>query len=86
MSNDKKKLNIKTGTIKRKSGTNTYSVSIKGIRLHPIYKKAISLETVVLAHSEAELEEGQKVNLIKTRPMSKRKNHLILTEKKVAKK
>lgn len=80
MSEQKKKLNYKIGVVKSKSGIKTYAVSIQGIRLHSVYKKAVTLETVVLAHSEQELELGQSVKLIKTRPLSKRKNWLILVE------
>ena len=82
MSEVKRKINYKTGVVKSKSGINTYAISIQGIRLHPVYKKAITLETVVLAHSNSDLELGQSVKLIKTRPMSKRKNWLVLTENK----
>ena len=52
----------------------TVVVTIQRLELHPKYKKYIRKRTKLYAHDErAECREGDRVQLIETRPMSRLK-------------
>lgn len=52
----------------------TVVVTVQRLELHPKYKKYIRKRTKLYAHDErAECQEGDRVELIETRPMSRMK-------------
>ena len=52
----------------------TISVEVRETVLHPLYKKYIRRRSRFLAHDEAnEYKAGEKVRIVETRPLSKRK-------------
>ncbi len=52
----------------------TVVVTVQRLELHPKYKKYIRKRTKLYAHDEkAECQEGDRVLLVETRPMSKLK-------------
>ena len=52
----------------------TIVVTVQRLELHPKYKKYIRKRTKLYAHDErAECREGDRVQLIETRPMSRLK-------------
>lgn len=53
----------------------TITVSVNILKKHPLYNKQIKKTTKILAHDEkSEANIGDKVQIIETRPLSKRKN------------
>lgn len=53
----------------------TITVSVNILKKHPLYNKQIKKNTKILAHDEkSEANIGDKVQIIETRPLSKRKN------------
>lgn len=52
----------------------TVVVAVQRLQLHPKYKKYIRKRTKLYAHDErAECREGDRVQLVETRPMSRLK-------------
>lgn len=65
----------------------TVTVSIERTVRHPVYKKYIKKSSKVLAHDEKEIcHVGDFVEIKEVRPMSKRKNWLVVKIVKEAKK
>jgi small subunit ribosomal protein S17 len=52
----------------------TIVVAIERRKMHPIYKKVVSLTKTVMAHDESnEIPVGAVVRVVESRPLSKRK-------------
>jgi len=57
----------------------TIKVLVERRRQHPLYKKYVRQRTVYFAHDEAEVaKEGDWVEIVQTRPLSKRKRWRLL--------
>ncbi|MEO0079851.1 MAG: 30S ribosomal protein S17 [candidate division WOR-3 bacterium] len=62
------------GTVKSAKMQKTVVVTVQRLEMHPKYKKFIRKRTKVYAHDErAECQEGDRVLLMETRPISKLK-------------
>lgn len=65
---------VLAGTVTSRSGDKTIKVTYFYKIPHPLYKKEIRRKTVVHAHDEKnECGLGDKVEIMETRPLSKRK-------------
>lgn len=63
-----------TGIVSSNKGDKTIVVTIHTRKTHPIYKKQYQSSTKLMAHDEAnEAQEGDKVVISETRPVSARK-------------
>jgi small subunit ribosomal protein S17 len=63
-----------TGVVKSDKADKTIVIAVTTRKTHPIYKKQYSETTTFMAHDEKnEAKEGDKVVIIETRPISKRK-------------
>jgi small subunit ribosomal protein S17 len=68
------------GTVVSDKADKTIVLSVTVRKTHPIYKKQYSRSTKYIAHDENnEAQVGDKVEVVETRPISKRK-HLKLTK------
>jgi small subunit ribosomal protein S17 len=68
-----------TGVVKSAKMQKTVVVIIERLELHPKYKKYIRKLTKLYAHDErAECQEGDRVLLAETRPMSRLKRWRVL--------
>lgn len=71
------------GTITSAKTPQTVAVEIVFFAKHPKYKKVLKKTTNILVHNEIDgLKEGDKVELVKTRPYSKLKHFKVV--KKIA--
>ncbi len=62
------------GTVSSSKGDKTIVVTVHERKMHPVYRKQYSLTKKFMAHDEKnEAEVGDKVQIIETRPISKRK-------------
>lgn len=52
----------------------TVKVEINLLKIHPLYQSRFISHRTLLAHSEKEIKKGQKVAIISTRPISRRKS------------
>ena len=69
------------GVVVSAKAAKTVSVAIEYTYKHPKYKKILRRTTKILAHNEiAEVKEGDKVEIVKSKPISKNK-HFIVTKK-----
>lgn len=63
------------GIVIKKSGDKTFSVKIEEIKKHLQYHKYVKASKKYLAHYEGDdLNPGDHVEIMETRPMSKRKS------------
>lgn len=64
----------KIGTVTSNSMEKSIAVNVEGKEKHPIYGKFIKRSTKFIAHDEKnECQVGDKVRIMETRPLSKRK-------------
>jgi len=69
------------GTVVSDKTDKTVTVLVERNLLHPVYKKFIKRTKRYLAHDEANAcKVGDRVSIIETRPISKRKTWLVLSE------
>lgn len=74
-----KKRKTLTGVVTSKSGDKTVKVTCFYKIPHPVYKKEINCKTVMLVHDEKNICcVGDKVEVMHTRPQSKRKCWIIV--------
>jgi ribosomal protein S17 len=71
------------GIVTRKSGINTYRVTINERWAHPIYKKIVTSQKSFLAHSEENHEIGEEVYIVPVTKISKRKYYRIIEQTKI---
>jgi small subunit ribosomal protein S17 len=63
-----------TGTVTSDKGDKTIVIATTTRKTHPIYKKQYTVTTKFMAHDENnEAHVGDKVVIVETRPLSKRK-------------
>ncbi len=63
-----------SGVVISDKADKTIVISVHTRKTHPIYKKQYSVTTKFIAHDENnEAKEGDKVTVVETRPLSKRK-------------
>lgn len=71
-----------SGTVVRKSGIKTVSVEILRVITHPVYGKRMKQTSRYLAHDESDaVAVGEKVSIQESRPLSRRKRWVVITEK-----
>ena len=69
----------KVGTVVSKSGSKTVSVQIDNLVRHETYGKYIRRRTKLAVHDEQEQAKvGDTVEIVPTRPLSKRKAHRLV--------
>ncbi|HEY9347551.1 MAG TPA: 30S ribosomal protein S17 [Inquilinus sp.] len=69
------------GTVVSDKTEKTVTVLVERNLMHPVYKKFIKRTKRYLAHDEANAcKVGDRVSIIETRPISKRKTWLVLSE------
>ncbi len=71
------------GQVISSKGNKTATVMVKTQYQHPLYKKTVKRVKKYLVHDEIGVKEGQKVYIVESRPISKRKHFKI---KKIVKK
>ena len=63
-----------TGVVTSDKADKTIVISVHTRKTHPIYKKQYSVSTKFIAHDEKnEAKQGDKVVIVETRPISRRK-------------
>ena len=60
----------------------TVKVRVDTLQAHPVYKKVINKKKVFFAHTEEDLEIGQKVTIRESKPYSKKVRWLVINNKK----
>ena len=69
------------GTVVSDKTDKTVTVLVERNLMHPVYKKFIKRTKRYLAHDEANAcKVGDRVSIIETRPISKRKTWLVMSE------
>lgn len=64
------------GTVSSKKTDKTIVVTVQTRKTHPLYRKQYTVSSKFMAHDENnEAQEGDKVEIVETRPMSARKHH-----------
>lgn len=58
----------------------TVKVKITHLYRHPIYRKAVKRSKKLLVHSDMELMSGDKVRIVETRPISRRKHFKVISK------
>ncbi len=79
--------NIKTGKKRELEGVvvsnkmnNTVKVRVDSTQSHPVYKKVIDRKKVFFAHTEEELNIGDKVVIRENKPFSKNVKWIVLSK------
>lgn len=67
------------GTVLSKKMNKTIVVQVERTVVHPIYKKRQTTYTKYLVHENQDVEVGQKVEILETKPISKKKRFIIFT-------
>ena len=65
------------GTVKKVAMTNSATVIVDRIVVHPKYKKRSKKSTSYIVHNELKVKPGDKVELEETRPISRHKHFKI---------
>lgn len=66
------------GTVSSAKGDKTIVVTVHTRKTHPIYRKQYTVSKKFMAHDEKnEAEAGDKVAIVETRPISKRKHFML---------
>lgn len=66
------------GTVSSAKGDKTIVVTVHSRKTHPIYRKQYTVSKKFMAHDEKnEAEAGDKVAIVETRPISKRKHFML---------
>lgn len=64
------------GTVSSSKGDKTIVVTVQTRKTHPLYRKQYTFSKKFVAHDPAnEAEVGDKVAIVETRPISRRKHH-----------
>jgi small subunit ribosomal protein S17 len=56
----------------------TVKVTVGTLQAHPVYKKVLKKEKVFFAHTEEDLEVGDKVTIRESKPFSKKVRWLVI--------
>jgi small subunit ribosomal protein S17 len=57
---------------------NTVLVEVERFAVHPLYKKRIKRKKRYIVHDDVGVKEGDKVSILSTKPISKRKRFTVL--------
>jgi len=68
----KTKKRIVEGVVISKKMQNTVKVLVATKKTHPVYKKVINAKSVFFAHTDRELQDGEKVTIVESKPISKK--------------
>lgn len=64
------------GTVSSSKGDKTIVVTVHERKTHPLYKKQYTVSKKFMAHDDKnEAQVGDKVAIVETRPVSRRKHH-----------
>jgi len=64
------------GTVSSSKVDKTIVVTVRERKTHPLYRKQYTVSKKFMAHDENnEAQLGDKVSIVETRPISKRKSH-----------
>lgn len=75
MANSRRRL---VGTVVSNKMEKTVTVAIERRTLHPVYKKVVKSTKKVMAHDESnEIAEGATVQIVESRPLSRRKRWVV---------
>ncbi len=74
---DTSHVQIMKGRVVAAKSEKTVTVLIERARMHPMYKKAFAQTSKYLVHTEEPLKEGDLVEIVKVRPISKRKHWIV---------
>ncbi len=69
------------GVVTGNSMQKTVKVQVDTLESHPIYKKPIKRKKVFFAHTEKELNIGDKVTIRESKPISKKVRWIVIDEK-----
>lgn len=72
---------ILRGTALRDSINHTVPVMVANIKTHPIYQKRYWSERIYLVHCDEPIKKGQLVEILQTRPLSKKKSWKVVKTK-----
>ncbi|HSX05169.1 MAG TPA: 30S ribosomal protein S17 [Candidatus Saccharimonadales bacterium] len=65
-----------TGVVSSSSADKTIVVTVRERKTHPLYRKQYTVSKKFMAHDENnDAQVGDKVEIVETRPLSKRKSH-----------
>ncbi|HBB64788.1 30S ribosomal protein S17 [candidate division WS6 bacterium RIFOXYD1_FULL_33_8] len=78
--NKGKKRELK-GTVVSNSMVNTVRVRVNSTQAHPVYKKIVDKKKIFFAHTEKELNIGDKVTIRESKPYSKNVKWIIVDNK-----
>jgi small subunit ribosomal protein S17 len=68
-----------TGVVSSDKADKTIVVTVRERKTHPLYRKQYTVSKKFIAHDENnEARTGDKVVIVETRPISKRKSHKLL--------
>ena len=68
-----------TGVVSSDKADKTIVVTVRERKTHPLYRKQYTVSKKFIAHDEKnEAHEGDRVVIVETRPISKRKSHKLL--------
>ncbi len=66
------------GTVTSNKGDKTIVVTVQTRKTHPLYRKQYTVSKKFIAHDEKnEAQPGDKVSIVETRPVSRRKHHTL---------
>ncbi len=74
MSNNRRRL---TGRVVRSKMQNTVTVKVDRTFRHPLYQKVLRVSKKYLVHDEFGTRPGDRVRIVESRPISKRKRWVI---------
>ena len=68
------------GTVSSSKVDKTITVTVRTRKTHPIYRKQYTVSKKFMAHDETnDAQDGDRVAIIETRPLSARKRHILET-------
>ncbi len=74
MPNNRKRM---VGTVVSDKMEKTVVVAIENRKMHPVYHKVVSSTRKVMAHDETGASTGSLVQIVQSRPLSKRKRWVV---------
>jgi small subunit ribosomal protein S17 len=60
----------------------TVKVRVDTLETHPVYKKVVDRKKIFFAHTDEDLEVGEKVTIRESKPYSKKVRWLVVNNKK----
>lgn len=68
------------GTVVSNSMVSTVRVRVDTAQRHPVYKKVVNKKKIYFAHTDQELNVGDKVTIIESKPYSKNVRWLVINK------